>query len=269
MADQETMDLSPEQQLLAKASKYKWVLLGIGTILVAGEFAGLIISGVEAVLALGATVIGGGAVVYFTPVIAMKAANARMKMLVGEAEKNPIETLQNDFIFRNKQLQTADDSITDFDTEIRSYDDQMRDFKQQYPEEADSFEEISTEMHAGLKEMKAEQAVARAAVSDLAQKIKKAQAIWKMSLAAQRVTSFSKTSEAKVFADIKQQVAFDAVRSQLNHSFAALDRAMAKRTELSARAASPALPTGNTQTVPATFTTNEAVPVARRKEAGR
>lgn len=243
---------SPEQQLLQKAGKYKWVLFGIGTIVVAGQFAGLILAGIEATIALVATLIVGGALVYFAPVFAMKAANLRMKAIVGEAEKNPIETLRNDYIFRTQQLQQADDSIAEFITEIRNYDDQCRDFKQQYPEEAESFEEISTAMHAGLKEMKEEQAQARVAVQDLSQKIKKAEAIYKMSLAAQRVTSFSHDSEQKVFADIKQQVAFDAVRSQLNRSFAALDRAMAKRTELSQKAGQPQLSNRLTEVVQAT-----------------
>jgi predicted nucleic acid-binding Zn-ribbon protein len=264
MADQD-VQLSPEQQLLQKANKYKWVLFGIGAVVVAGNFAGLLISGVEAIFAVGATVAVSAATVYFTPVIAMKAANTRMKMLVGEAEKNPILTLKNDYIFRQNQLQLADDSIQEFDTEIRNYDDQCREFKEQYPDEAANFEEISTSMHGGLKEMKSEQSQARSVVADLSQKIKKAEAIYKMSLAAQRVTSFSRESQEKVFADIKQQVAFDSVRSQLNRSFAALDRAMAKRTELSARAAAPALSSGN----PATVQTIEPAPVRRSKEAGR
>jgi|SRR5271157_1752164 len=267
-------NLTPEQQLLAKANKYKWVLLGIGAVLLAGELSGLIIAGAEALVILGATVISGAGLIYFLPAIAMKAANVRMKMIVGEAEKNPIETLQNDYVYRQNQLQQADDSIQEFDTEIRNYDDQCREFKQQYPEEAENFEEISQEMHSGLKEMKTEQAAARAVVADLAQKIKKATAIYKMSLAAQRVTSFSKTSEEKVFADIKQQVAFDAVRSQLNRSFAALDRAMAKRTELSQRASLPttqqaALPAPKSTPVLDAVVEDARVPVARTRGAGR
>lgn len=277
MADQITPDMTPEQQLLARANKYKWVLLGIGAVLLAGSFAGLIISGVEAILALAGVGIAGAATVYFLPVVAMKAANVRMKMLVGEAEANPIETLKNDYIYRNKQLQAADDTIEEFITEIRNYDDQMRDFNKDYPDEADSFKEISVEMHAGLEEMKTEQANSRLVVEDLSKKIKKAEAIYKMSLAAQRVSSFSKISEQRVFADIKQQVAFDAVRSQLNRSFASLDRAMARRTELSSRmSALPgsggvkgSLTAGSTDnTIPAEIVSSEKATV-RRTAGGR
>lgn len=260
----DAVQLSPEEQLAAKVKKYKWPLLGVAAVLVAGEFGGLIISGVEALFALAAAGVTAAVCVYFLPVITFKLANARMKMIVGEAEHNPIETLRNDYIYRQNQLQRADDSIQEFEMEIRNYDDQCREFKEQYPDEAENFLEISQAMHDGLREMKSEQAIARAAVADLAQKIKKAEAIYKMSLAAQRVTSLSRDSQEKVFADIKQQVAFDAVRSQLNRSFAALDRAMAKRTELSQRAAAPALPaTTVTDTLPAQVITPEKVRVIR------
>lgn len=259
------IDGSPEQKVLQKANKYKWLLLGLGAILVLGQFAGLIMAGVEALSALIITAAVITGLVYFMPVLAMKAANLRLKAITGEAERNPIETLRNDYVYRQNQLQQADDSIQEFDTEIRNYDSQCQEFKRQYPEEADSFIEISLAMHNGLAEMKQEQAVARAAVAELSQRIKKAEAIYKMALAAQRVTAFSKTSEEKVFADIKQQVAFDAVRSQLNRSFAALDRAMAKRTELTSKASVPALPASSSAPLPEATRTYEAVPVRRAR----
>jgi len=62
-------------------------------------------------------------------------------------------------------------------------------------------------------------------------------------LAAQKVVKMSKSAEAQVFAKIKEQVAFDAVRTQLNRSFANLNLALERRED--ARAALPeGLPIG-------------------------
>lgn len=231
-------------KLQALATKYKWLLGGLAALLVA-PFTGYILYGLLGILGLIATAAVILTAGFMAPAFAFKLANLRMKAIMAEANANPIETLKNDYLFRTRQLQEADDGIEDFQTEIANYDDQMREFSKQYPDEVGNFKEISTAMHNGLVEMKQEQAEARKAVAELERQIDKAEAIYKMALAAERVTSFSKNTEAKVFADIKQKVAFDAVRSKLNKSFASLDRAMAKRTELSpAQFSSSAVPEG-------------------------
>jgi hypothetical protein len=174
-----------------------------------------------------------------TPWFAFKVANWRMKLITAEAEENPIETLRNDYLYRSQQVEKADEGITEFETEIRNYDDQMQDFSRDYPEDAGNFKQISLAMHAGLEEMKTEEAEARKALAVLEKKIERAVAFYKMALAARKVTALSRKSQTEVFADIKQKVAFDSVRSQLNQSFASLDRAMAKRIELRKQAELP------------------------------
>ena len=86
-------------------------------------------------------------------------------------------------------------------------------------------------MRTALDDMKKQQVIARDALTKFSLKIKEAEAIYKMSLAAQKVVKLSKSAEAQVFAQIKEQVAFDAVRTQLNRSFAELNRAVERRSE--------------------------------------
>jgi len=86
-------------------------------------------------------------------------------------------------------------------------------------------------MHEALAGMKTEQSAARAQLNDFERKIAKAKAIYKMSVAAQNVVKLSRSAEAEVFAKIKEQVAFDAVRSQLNRSFANLNLALERRAD--------------------------------------
>jgi hypothetical protein len=229
--------LSADPRVLEKAAKYKWLLFPLGAALALGPVAGLIIAGVQAIIWLGAFALGAYTVVYYTPVLAMKLANWRLKALLSEAANNPILTLKNEYATRVQQLQAADNEIVDFSSEVRTYDDQLRDFKRQYPDEADSFQEVSDKMHVGLKDMTDEQGIARAALQDLKGRINKAEAIYNMALAAEKVSQLSQDTEGRVFSEIKQKVAFDAVRASLNHSFAALDRAVAKRQELTTKAA--------------------------------
>jgi hypothetical protein len=75
-------------------------------------------------------------------------------------------------------------------------------------------------------------------------KIKEAESIYQMALAAQRVTALSKSAEEQVFAKIREEVAFNSVRSSLNRAFAQLNLALDKRNDV--QAASLPAPTLNT-----------------------
>lgn len=76
-----------------------------------------------------------------------------------------------------------------------------------------------------------EQAQARRDLHEFEQAIKKAKMLYKMALAAQRVTALSKSAEERVLENIKTEIAFDSIRSNLNRSFARLNTAMARRQE--------------------------------------
>jgi hypothetical protein len=209
------------------ATALKWVAGLVGAVVVA-PFVFLAVKGIVG-LAIAAAI--GLAITQLAPVFAMKLANWRMALIVGEVEKNPIETMQNLFVEKTQELARADNNIADFETEIRNFDDQVEGFKQQYPTEADSYETLSQRMHEALAGMKTEQSAARAQLNDFERKIAKAKAIYKMSVAAQNVVKLSRSAEAEVFAKIKEQVAFDAVRSQLNRSFANLNLALERRAD--------------------------------------
>ncbi|MGO9318455.1 MAG: hypothetical protein ACLPXT_13395 [Terracidiphilus sp.] len=221
------MDNDSDVRRQKMATALKWGAGLVGAIVVA-PFIFLAVKGIVG-LAIAAAI--GLVITQLAPVFAQKLANWRMKLVVDEVEKNPIETMQNLFIDKTRELERADNNIADFETEIRNFDDQVEGFKQQYPAEADSYETLSQRMHEALAGMKTEQSAARAQLSDFEKKIAKAKAIYKMSVAAQNVVKLSRSAEAEVFAKIKEQVAFDAVRSQLNRSFANLNLALERRTD--------------------------------------
>jgi septal ring factor EnvC (AmiA/AmiB activator) len=211
----------------------KWGIGLIGAIVVAPY----IFLAVKGMVGLAIAIAVGLLITQLAPVFSMKLANWRMGLIVAEAEANPIETMQNLYLEKSQELNRADNNIADFETEIRNFDDQLGDFKTQYPAEADSYDALSLKMHQALDEMKREQTQARRELQNFDQQITKAKAIYKMSLAAQKVVKLSKSAEAQVFAKIKEQVAFDSVRTQLNRSFANLNLALERRNDT--RAALP------------------------------
>ena len=75
----------------------------------------------------------------FTGWFAMKVGNWRLKAIKAEAMKNPIETLQNDFVRRQDALTKFRGSISKFTAEIANFADKLVGFNKQYPEEAEKF----------------------------------------------------------------------------------------------------------------------------------
>lgn len=213
-------------------TKYKWVLGLIGAVAISP----VIFLAVKGIVGLMIALVVGQVCIQLAPVFSLRLANYKMKLLVGEVEKNPIESMINLRIEKAKELEQADQSIVEFETEIANFDDEIKAFKKRYPEEAPTYQTISEKMHQGLLDMQAERTESAQKLELLEQNIEKAQAIYKMALAAQRVTALSRKSEQAVFQEIKEKVAFDAVRTELNKSFASLNMALRQRQER------PALP---------------------------
>lgn len=217
----------------------KWGL-GLAGAVVIAPFVFLAVKGIVG-LALALAI--GVATIQLAPVFSMKMANWKMKGIVDEAEKNPIETMQNIYIERSQELESAVQVTIEWETELANFDDEIAGFKKDYPEEAPRYQEISRVGHEGLQAAKNEVEQRREDLAVFDKDIKKAKAIYKMALATQKVSGFDKAAEQKVFQDIKQQVAFDSVRTNLNRSFAQMNAVLAKRQIRPALpASSPALP---------------------------
>jgi hypothetical protein len=219
----------------------KWGAAFVGAVVIA-PFVFLAIQGI---VGLVIAFIIGVLVINFAPVFGTWVANKRLQMLKAVVEANPIETMQNLYRDKSGELQHADENIRDFEMEIGNYDDQLEGFKRDYPTDADSYQTVSDKMHEALVGMKREQSQARRDLAAFDKQITKAQAIYKMALAAQKVLVLSKSAESQVFAKIKEQVAFDSVRSQLNRSFASLNLALERRKD-----AQPVLPPAAEDTAP-------------------
>ncbi len=206
---------------------FKWGLGIVGAALVApvifmaiGGILGLIVAGVVSFTAI-----------QLAPVFSFKLANWRMKLLMEEAEKNPIQTLNNLLIEKTQELNVASEAIKQFDQSILDFGSKVDTFKVEYPDDALMYEGILQRMKEVLEAMKNAHRAAKNEVQGLGTQIQRATAIYDMALAAQKVTTLSGTAEKQVFADIKQRIAFDSVQSQLNGAFASLNHALEERSD--------------------------------------
>lgn len=160
--------------------------------------------------------------VQLAPVFAFKLANWRMKLIMAEAGRNPIETMKNVYLEKSQIIQEKDAKIVEFEGRIGDYHDKMVVFTRRYPDEAPKFQEVEDKMRRALANMKHRQADAKAIQHEYALNIDKAEAIYQMALAAAEVTQLSRGAEDQVFMDIKQQVSFDAVNHKFNTAVASL-----------------------------------------------
>ena len=113
-----------------KVKLIKWAII-IAGVAIAAPAALFILKGVIALVTAG--VIGLGAI-YFAPVVAMKFANQKVKMIVQEAQANPIETLINQLAEKRQAAQKFADSITAFRTEVKNFESKTELFEKQYLE---------------------------------------------------------------------------------------------------------------------------------------
>jgi hypothetical protein len=167
----------------------------------------------------------------FAPAIGQWFANKRIAALIAAINANPIETMLTLYAEKTQELHTADQNIAAFETEVGNFDDQVDTFKQQYPADAPQYVAIDSKMHEALDFMKEQQSDARTALAEFKTRIARAQSIYKMALAAAKVTQLSGSAQDAVYNDIKEKVAFDAVRTSLNGAFANLNLAIDRQRD--------------------------------------
>jgi hypothetical protein len=224
------IQLTPEQR---KEKIKKVVKLGLLGLLVAPVI-GVAIFGVVGLIV--------GAAIAFTaiqlaPVFADKVANLRMKMIVAEAQRNPIETMRNIYMDNMKVIQEKDEKIKNFEARLGDYCDKMAGFAKKYPEEAARYQEVADKMKRLLQRQKQKQKAAKSAAAAYKDNIEKASAIYDMACEANAVTQLAGDVEKQVFQDIKKQVAFDAVNHQFNQAVAELSTEADTEPDLSLPAA--------------------------------
>lgn len=171
--------------------------------------------------------------IYATPAIGSALANWRLKLLKAEAARNPVETLQNDYVKRQEALVSFAEAIKKFIAEKESFAEKLDGFKTQYPTEAPKFALQLGKMEQLLTLRKQKYKQAQRSLELYESEIQKAGAIWEMGQAAAQMSKAAGMSDADFFAKIQVETALDSVQKNLNIAFADLEVSLLDENESS------------------------------------
>lgn len=185
-----------------------------------------------AVIALGLAGLIAVAGIEFSPVIAMKLANRKVKEIVSEATSNPIETLYNQLAEKRQSSNAFKDSITLFRTEIKNFEQTTAQFKKQYPEDAERFEKQLSTMNQLLSFRESRYKQLQIELDNFDKAIARAQALWNMSQAAQKMNKLAGVKMADQFEKIKTDSAVNSVMNSVNKAFSEMETALLDNEEV-------------------------------------
>lgn len=210
------------QELNKKRQQYatfvKW-----GLVLLAIALAPFIMWAVKNLAIAAAAGAVGLAIVNFAPAVAMKFANWKLKAIKAEATKNPIETLQNVFRARTADKNAFRERITAFRSEVSGFADKVDLFKTQFPKDAERYVRQLEGMRNLLKRREQKYLQVKAELEQFELEIQRADAIWKMSLAAQAMNEAAGMESEDVYAKIKTETAIESVQQSLNLAFSEME----------------------------------------------
>lgn len=227
--------IDPEVKRKRIEAVVKALVWGVG-LAIAGPYIWMSLEGLFALAALVGT---AGVLWSVAPGVAQAFANWRIKLLIAVIEANPIETMETLRGEKYEELQRAENAITDFDTQLGNFKDQVASVKKEYPEEAVAYEEIQARMQDCLDSMREEHRAAKTQLKDFEGRIKKAKVLFNMAKAANAMLEKQADAQAQLFADIKQQVSFEKVRTDLNRAFANMNTAIERRKNAALPPAKP------------------------------
>lgn len=183
----------------------------------------------------------GLAIVNFAPVAAMKFANWRLKAIKAEASRSPVETMQAVYQEKDDALTAFAARVEDFATEVLNFDDKLAGFSKEFPGEAERFRATAAAMRELLERRRMRLTQARAELRNFAAEIRKADAIWKMGLAAASMHKAAGMTEDDFMQRIKTETAIDAVQSSLNRALAQLETSLAEEVPALEHSPSPTI----------------------------
>lgn len=231
--------MNDDEKKLQVAKLVKWGIIIIACAIVAPVvflaikgIVGIAIAGLIGLIAINAA-----------PVISLKLANAKYRAIDAEnvqhvekvvdaAAVNPIETL----ILQSQQKRQASDqfrtAITMFRSEVKNFTDQMTQFGQEYPEDVARFKTQLDAMNKLLRFREDRYKQLQIELDNFDSAIKRAQAMWKMSQAAQKMNKMAGMEMADPFEKIKADSAINSVMSSMNKAFAEMETALMDNKEV-------------------------------------
>jgi hypothetical protein len=231
-----SLDLKGQtQKVLKKANLLKWGL-GALTALVLAPVIWTLVYAVAGIAALGiiTTVVATAALtaINLYPVFTMKLANYKIEKIKEEAKRKPIETMENQFREKKEILEVVKQKIEKFAVKVGAYDGQLETFKQQFPSDAQSFQDISDKMRQLLDARRIKWRESRDKLNQFGSEIQKFSAIWAMTLASSDLKEAAGDLDDTFLMKIQRESAIGAVRDGLASSLAELDTLMMEEVDM-------------------------------------
>jgi hypothetical protein len=227
----------------AKIQKVTKVGLGlVGAVLISP----VVFLAVKGIVGLAIAFVVGEAVVQFAPVVSMKFANWKLRALIDEARRNPVETMTNIYLGNMRTIQQKDEKIKAVEARYLGFKDKAGDYVKKYgQDDAQSVRYLDAvkRVQALLVRQKSKQKAAKTAAVEYQEQIQKATDIWEMAKEMNAMNELTGDLEKQAFDDIKKRVAFDSVTFEFNRAVAELAVEADTEPEFDALPPAPA-PTG-------------------------
>ena len=210
-----------------KATIITWALI-IACCAIAAPAALFILKGLFALAIAGAVAVGG---IFFAPIIGHKLAIQQIKAVVSDAEQNPIENLQSEFLQMQQDVKRFESEVRSFAADVSSFAQQTSEFKRDYPDDAKMFEDQLTAYRElqTFKEAKFKQAVKD--LDTFSGVVRRAKAMWTMALSSKRMNELAGHQTGDVFSQIRKETSLDAVRKATYESFAEVRTALLQKVD--------------------------------------
>jgi hypothetical protein len=205
-----------------RAAYDKWIkvgLIGLGA-LVVSPIIFMVVKGILG-LALAASI--GLILVNVAPVISMKVANWKIKLIVAEARENPIETMVNLLAEKRKAFSVFKENVMTAATACKNFEQKAKQFALQYPARAQEFTVQVAAMQnlVNRKKIALQQAQEMLVHGD--NKLDEMRAYWEISQAAQAANKAAGMDTSDMFEKLKADTAVDSVFESMNRAFADLE----------------------------------------------
>lgn len=160
------------------------------------------------------------------PWIYSVAANARLALVKAEAQRNPVETLEEDLRKKTVALDGRRTNIELLNGQIRTFSDKVDGVREKYGKENSAYIKLNTDLsdlRRCYKQRCEKWNEAHRQLGLFAEQIEFAKTIWDASLTAMAAKETSGMSEDEFFAKLKTDTAIDTIQANYNLAIASLD----------------------------------------------
>ncbi len=212
--------LDPRARRWGVFAKYA-ALLGVGFIVAPYVFTA--ITGLVGLIFAGLIMFGTWLMV---PVIESAGQNLRLKLIKGEAARNPVETLNNELRRQMAALDERKTAVGRLNGQIGTFADKLDTIGEKYGKQDSAYLKLAAQLKdlkrvASNREEKWKLAFVQ--LKRFEQEIERASMIWDAAQAAAAAQESSGLTEADFMAKLKTETSLDSIMTTFNETLASLD----------------------------------------------